>query len=399
MKTNKISFLLSSILIVLILTSSSVFAWETTKTTSGKDIKWGSDVVDYSINPNKGPSGAVPAVQGGMNTWSDVPTANFSFSGMQGSPLCNGSYSAGNEICFGPINQQGVVAQNSFWYNPSTGAMLRSEIVFNTTYNWSIGGSLSSFDVQDIITHELGHTLSLKDEYSTTQSENTMYGYASYNEIKKRTLEADDIAGINYLYPSGTSTPSPTPAQCSYTVSISNTKFAASGGIGTATVSTQNGCAWSASSSASWVTMSTPSESALTFTVAQNSTTAIRMATIKVANQSYIITESAAAKLSITASPSALAFGSISKISTLSKNSVIAISGAPISSIQFYISGNNTANFPSTYSCQSTSSSSVTCTLKTTFKPMTVGTKSASIDVNVNSGVSKMSIPLTGTGK
>ena len=397
MKNLRISYLISFLLMTLVTVSSSAFAWETTKTTSGIDIKWGSDAVDYSINPNNGPSGAVQAVQDGMNTWSVVPSASFSFSGMQGSALCDGSYSAGNEICFAPINEPGVVAQNSFWYNPSSGEMLRSEIVFNTTYNWTIGGTISTFDVQDIITHELGHTLSLKDEYSTAQEENTMYGYASYNETKKRTLEADDIAGISYLYPS--STPTPTPTQCSYAVTISSTKFTASGGTGIATVRTQNGCAWSASSSASWVRMSASSGTTQTFTVAQNLNTTVRMATIKVANTSFIINQAAATPVKITASPSSLNFGTISKGARLSKSSTITISGAPINSIQLYIRGKDVSSFPSTYYYKSSSLNSFTYVLQTTFKPMTAGSKSSFIDVYVNNGASKLSIPLIGSGR
>jgi len=59
--------------------------------------------------------------------------------------------------------------------------------------------------VQNIATHELGHSLCLDDLYGTADSEKTMHGFADTGETKKRTLEAEDIAGIRYIYP-GTGT-------------------------------------------------------------------------------------------------------------------------------------------------------------------------------------------------
>ena len=54
-------------------------------------------------------------------------------------------------------------------------------------------------DFENIATHELGHAVGLGDLYNDC-TEETMYGYASYGETKKRTLEAGDITGIKKLY-------------------------------------------------------------------------------------------------------------------------------------------------------------------------------------------------------
>jgi predicted Zn-dependent protease len=74
------------------------------------------------------------------------------------------------------------------------------EIVFNTQFAWGTDGTLSVMDLQNIATHELGHGFGLADLYEDQWSEQTMYGYGSYGEIKKRTLESGDIAGIQKLY-------------------------------------------------------------------------------------------------------------------------------------------------------------------------------------------------------
>jgi len=55
-------------------------------------------------------------------------------------------------------------------------------------------------DLQNIATHELGHALGLADLYDDACSEQTMYGYASIEETKKRDLETGDKAGIAVLY-------------------------------------------------------------------------------------------------------------------------------------------------------------------------------------------------------
>ncbi len=100
------------------------------------------------------------------------------------------------------------IAVNTFWFNWNEGAgwwyVIESDICFNgRDYLWSDNGQAGRFDVANINTHELGHTLSLADLYGGADAQKTMYGYASPGETKKRTLHTDDIAGIRYLFPDG----------------------------------------------------------------------------------------------------------------------------------------------------------------------------------------------------
>ena len=55
-------------------------------------------------------------------------------------------------------------------------------------------------DFESIATHELGHSVGLDDLYTAECAEQTMYGYATEGETKKRSLEAGDIEGVGQLY-------------------------------------------------------------------------------------------------------------------------------------------------------------------------------------------------------
>lgn len=190
---------------VIILFSSNTYAFETCKTAGGKDIKWKTPNATYFINTSGGPSGSLSAIEAGMQTWTDVPPSSFTF--VYGGTTTSTGYGINdgtNIVTFGPLGA-GIVAENSYWYNTVSGKLIDSDIQFNTNYPWSSTAAPDAFDVQNVGTHEHGHSLCLVDLYSAIDSEKTMYGYVSYGETKKRTLHKDDIDGITFLYPASCS--------------------------------------------------------------------------------------------------------------------------------------------------------------------------------------------------
>jgi PKD repeat protein len=203
----------------------TVNAFEVSTTYSGKEIKWSSLNVSYSINATGGPSGSLNAITAAMQTWTNVPNKNFTF-------VYNGSTNSTawgvndgkNIVCFGVISDAGVLAVNNFWFYSDTGKMIDSDIKFNTKFTWSTDGSQDKYDVQNVATHELGHSLSLADLYGAADSEKTMYGYSAMGETKQRTLNQDDINGINYLYGNNNSSTS-TSAAISTTSSVITTSI------------------------------------------------------------------------------------------------------------------------------------------------------------------------------
>lgn len=189
---------------------------------SGSNVKWRSqDIpVTYKINQNGTPdcNDEFNAVQAGFQVWEDECRSTIDFT--YGGTTTLGSGSWGNndgtnlvvweETTWPIINgncglyaNQYTLAINCFWYDGGDGHLLDSDIILNgRTYTWSCSGEAGKPDIQNVATHEAGHSLSLADLYGASDIEKTMYGNIANGEVKKRSLEQDDADGVAYLYPS-----------------------------------------------------------------------------------------------------------------------------------------------------------------------------------------------------
>lgn len=150
-----------------------------------------------------------------------------------------------------------------------------------------------------VMEHEIGHTIGLG--HSAEGTTNIMHpSCCAANAPIAPAIGADDLAGLNFIYPaSGTS--SPPPATCTFSISpTSNTSAAAAGTTGTVAVTTQTGCAWTAavSSSATFISITSGSSGTGTgtvaYTVAANNTTSQRTGTVTIAGQTFTVTQLAA---------------------------------------------------------------------------------------------------------
>ncbi len=103
------------------------------------------------------------------------------------------------------INDHETVGQTSSWYYVSTGELVDTDIILNSTHPFGIDFSPDKFDAESVLLHELGHALGLANLYSPSDSDKVMYGYIAKGQIK-RSLHQDDINGVVYLY--GEETPS-----------------------------------------------------------------------------------------------------------------------------------------------------------------------------------------------
>jgi len=162
-----------------------------------------------------GLAGDTAAIAAAAQSWG-LAGANWSFSGGGASSgntgACSGSgLDTKNVVGWAPQSGS-VLAVTCTWYtqtsSPATAIEFDMEI--DPDWPWTTGGSIN-VDLESVVLHEFGHALGLA--HSQAQS---AVMYASYCQgCDKRTLTADDIAGLTSLYGAGgpppTNTPPPPP--------------------------------------------------------------------------------------------------------------------------------------------------------------------------------------------
>jgi len=183
---------------------SSAFAYKVKKIKNGKIIKWNTNTVTYYVNTSGGPPDSLAAIQAAMQTWTDVPSSSFHF--VYGGPTTNTVRNPDdgiNIIYFRKMGNKARVARNYVQWNKESGELYDSDIVFNTAHKLSAADKCpeDSYDIQGVLTHELGHALILNELCKQTHNEKTMYWKENKGDTKKRPLDQDDIDGISYLYP------------------------------------------------------------------------------------------------------------------------------------------------------------------------------------------------------
>lgn len=189
-----------------------VHCYQISKTSTGAWIKWSSDSALYYVNITDAPDGFLASSLNAMDTWSAAGSKfSFEYGGLTSSDFDSG-IDGYNTISYGfldPSQYKDTLGLNRKWFYVNSGEIIEADIILNRHFTW---GDSSGHDVESIILHELGHSLSLDDLYDPSFSNRVMYGYGSQGEIK-RTLHQGDINGIVALYGSAPST--------KYSVSVS----------------------------------------------------------------------------------------------------------------------------------------------------------------------------------
>ncbi len=194
-----------------------------------KPIEWPIRCIHYRINEEG--SGDFPAdpgsefsselrqiVRDSFGAWNDVSCSDFQMVDngltfvdeaeyLQSTPDENENVIVWKDDRW-PYQNTGAFAITSVTFNPKDGTIADADIEINSD-SWTYehldssqtGNGSSTIDLQNTLTHEVGHFLGLDHPENAPQS--TMNGTAPPGEIKKRSLEDDDIDGICAVYPAG----------------------------------------------------------------------------------------------------------------------------------------------------------------------------------------------------
>jgi len=184
-------------------------------------LKWAQTPVRYSVSNQGITDVGVADLQGAVDrafaTWQAVPTATISYQFAGITAAVPGRDDGVSTLGFQNHPElDRVLASTSFLVDRVTGALVESDIFFNTAFLWSVApaGVAGRYDLESVALHEIGHMSGLghsalgETELRDTggrrvlSAEAVMFPIAfAAGSTAARTLKADDVAGITDLYP------------------------------------------------------------------------------------------------------------------------------------------------------------------------------------------------------
>jgi hypothetical protein len=206
-----------------LLSARDASAFDLKHTPSGSLVRWDTGNVTFVVDPSvaKAMPGGVQAITEAMGAWSGVggaPTLSVQMGSCPSVPTNDGQ----NSIIFAkdgyaPAGDALAVTVN--WVDDQTGEIIDSDIVINGIHSFAVLGSGATapasafvltegghtaaglhgtFDLQHVVTHELGHALGLGDVQN--DSSDVMYAFSAPGSAAGRTPSSDDVDGVDSIY-------------------------------------------------------------------------------------------------------------------------------------------------------------------------------------------------------
>jgi MYXO-CTERM domain-containing protein len=189
---------------LMLLPAVNVSAYQLRMTPDSRVLIWDNLSLMMEIDTSAVPKleGAQAAIEGAFEEWVGwgVPmsVSNVSVAGPSTVARDNS-----NRIFWETQNWEygaDVVAMTISVYNPNSAIVNETDIVFNgVNFKWTTDPTKTTgaFDVQNVVTHEVGHLFGLG--HASGQPDATMFASTPAGEVTKRALSTDDRSGVSAL--------------------------------------------------------------------------------------------------------------------------------------------------------------------------------------------------------
>lgn len=180
--------------------------------TGAQGARWTDGVVRLTVDDSfhKLEPRAFEALVGAVSAWQESALSLPTLVAQHGhSPAVGYRIGESNEntVIYEPGKSEmanGALAITILTFDREAGQILDADIVVNGEHNFGVVDDMDpenakkAYDIQNVLTHELGHFLGLGEDYDDNDA--TMYAYSMPGEVNKRDLALRDTAVVDHLY-------------------------------------------------------------------------------------------------------------------------------------------------------------------------------------------------------